>query len=133
MGTQKNRLNETVLLSTQNMCLKLWVRKYLQFYAENICLSKPASLLKERVASKNICCASKVQHELIHQDHCLHHSAKTCYLQLKPRHEISNYVVCATSKASDQPAHTRSLIRTFASCLTILRVLRYRLNIIWSF
>ena len=32
-------------------------------------------------------------------------------------HEISNNVVCATSKASDQPAHTRSLIRVFASRL----------------
>ena len=31
VGTQKNRLNETVLLSTQNICYKLWVRKYLQF------------------------------------------------------------------------------------------------------
>ena len=38
----------------------------------------------------------------------------------EPRHEISNNVVCATSKASDQPAHTRSLIRTFASRLSIL-------------
>ena len=36
------------------------------------------------------------------------------------RHEISNNVVCATSKASDQPAHTRSLIRAFASRLSIL-------------
>ena len=33
----------------------------------------------------------------------------------EPVHEISNKVVCATSKASDQPAHTRSLIRAFAS------------------
>ena len=41
MGTQKNRLNETVLLSTQNMCLNSWVRKYLQFYAQQFCLSKP--------------------------------------------------------------------------------------------
>ena len=32
-----------------------------------------------------------------------------------PRHEISNNVVCSTRKASDQPAHTRSLIRAFAS------------------
>ena len=39
---------------------------------------------------------------------------------IEPRHEISNNVVCATSKGSDQPAHTRSLIRTFASCLNIL-------------
>ena len=30
-----------VLLSTQNICKKLLVRKYLQFYAENFCWSKP--------------------------------------------------------------------------------------------
>ena len=41
MGTQKNHLNETVLLSTENICKKLWVRKYLQSYAENFYLSKP--------------------------------------------------------------------------------------------
>ena len=38
----------------------------------------------------------------------------------EPVHEISNNVVCATSKASDQPAHTRSLIRASASRLSIL-------------
>ena len=38
----------------------------------------------------------------------------------EPVHEISNNVVCATSKASDQSAHTRSLIRAFASRLSIL-------------
>ena len=38
----------------------------------------------------------------------------------EPVHEISNNVVCATIKASDQPAHTRSLIRAFASRLSIL-------------
>ena len=38
----------------------------------------------------------------------------------EPVHDISNNVVCATSKASDQPAHTRSLIRAFASRLSIL-------------
>ena len=42
---------------------------------------------------------------------------KTLY---EPRHEMSNNVVCATSKASDQPADTRSLIRAFASRLNIL-------------
>ena len=35
----------------------------------------------------------------------------------EPRQEISNNGVCATSKGSDQPAHTRSLIRAFASRL----------------
>ena len=37
----------------------------------------------------------------------------------EPQHEISNNVVCATSKGSDQPAHMRSLIRAFASHLNI--------------
>ena len=32
-------------------------------------------------------------------------------------------MVCATSKASDQPAHTRSLIRAFACRLNILLLL----------
>ena len=37
----------------------------------------------------------------------------------EPVHDISNNVTCATSKASDQPAHTCSLIRAFASRLSI--------------
>ena len=41
-------------------------------------------------------------------------------VRYEPVHEISNNVVCATSKASDQPAHTCSLIRAFASRLNIL-------------
>ena len=41
-------------------------------------------------------------------------------IKIEPVHEISNNVVCATSKASDQPAHTRSLIRAFACRLNIL-------------
>ena len=40
--------------------------------------------------------------------------------ECEPVHEISNNLVCATSKASDQPAHTRSLIRAFACRLSIL-------------
>ena len=44
---------------------------------------------------------------------------------IEPRYEISNNVVCATSKASDQPAHMRSLIRAFASRLNILGMLSY--------
>ena len=41
------------------------------------------------------------------------------------QHEISNNVVCVTSKASDQPAHRDSLIRAFASRLHILLLLSY--------
>ena len=37
-----------------------------------------------------------------------------------PSHEISKNVECATSKASDQPAHMRSLNRAIASRLNIL-------------
>ena len=39
---------------------------------------------------------------------------------IEPLREISNNLVCATSKSSDQPAHTRRLIRAFASRLSIL-------------
>ena len=45
------------------------------------------------------------------------------YLDLctnEPVHEISNNLVCVTSKASDQPGHTRILIRAFACCSNIL-------------
>ena len=35
VGSQKNRLNELVLLSPQNICFRLWVRKHSQFYAPN--------------------------------------------------------------------------------------------------
>ena len=49
------------------------------------------------------------------------------------RHDISNNVVCTTSKGSDQPTHTRSLIRAFASRLNILLVSSYHPNNIWIF
>ena len=45
--------------------------------------------------------------------------------KIEPWHDISNSVVCATSKASDQPAYMRSLMRAFASRLNILWVLSY--------
>ena len=41
-------------------------------------------------------------------------------LSFEPRHLISNNVICATSKASDQPAHTHSLIRAFVIRLNII-------------
>ena len=48
-----------------------------------------------------------------------------CVVTNEPWHGISNNVVCATSKAPDQPAHTRSPIRAFASRLNILGVFSY--------
>ena len=45
-----------------------------------------------------------------------------------PWHDISNSVVCAASKGSDQPAHMCSLIRAFASGLNILWLLSFWSN-----
>ena len=56
----------------------------------------------------------------LRQAHAQIHQSLHSLLTYEPVHEISNNVVCATSKASDQPAQTRSLIRAFASCLSIL-------------
>ena len=47
-------------------------------------------------------------------------SLQAIYLLFEPVHEIYNNVLCGTSEASDQPAHTRSLITAFASRLNIL-------------
>ena len=56
------------------------------------------------------------------QDNYKHHQSQhmetgdhVCMQKYEPPHEISNNVVCATSKGSDQPAHASSLIRAFAS------------------
>ena len=51
----------------------------------------------------------------------------------EPVHEISNNVICSTSKASGQPAHMPSLIRAYACGSNILWVLSYWLNTIWGF
>ena len=48
------------------------------------------------------------------------HEAALFPIRIEPWHEISNILVCATSKGSDQLAHTRSLIRAFASHSNIL-------------
>ena len=59
-------------------------------------------------------------------DPCMH-IMLTCrlYRITEPVHEFSNNVVCAINKASDQPAHTRSLIRAFAGRLRIICLLSY--------
>ena len=50
--------------------------------------------------------------------------AKMLSWRYEPGHEISDNVVYATSKGSDQPAHTHSMIRAFANRLNILRIFR---------
>ena len=47
----------------------------------------------------------------------------SCFVFFSRWHEISNNVVCATSKGSDQPAPMPSLIRAFANPLNILWIL----------
>ena len=49
--------------------------------------------------------------------------------KFEPRHEISNNVVDATSKASDQPARTRSLINSFCMRFCYLLVLFLKINL----
>ena len=49
-----------------------------------------------------------------------YHAIVGLSLIYEPVHTFSDSVVCATSKASDQPAHMRSLTRAFASRLNIL-------------
>ena len=56
-------------------------------------------------------CNDKLLYELNNEYDCF---------TIEPWHEIPNNVVCATSKGSDQPTHTRSLVRGFACRLNIL-------------
>ena len=60
----------------------------------------------------------KTVHSQIKMDKC--HNGPVVQYYNEPVYEISNNEVCTTSKASDQPAHTRRLIRAFASRLSIL-------------
>ena len=67
----------------------------------------------------------KLEKKLLSMDiHVLNTGTVVCAVNetiiIEPRHEISNNVVCAPIKASDQPVHTRSLMRDFASRLNIL-------------
>ena len=67
----------------------------------------------DKVTSQNI----NLSPHWIHQ----HGRLKEVFTHIiEPRYEISINVVYPTNKASDQPAHKRSLIRAFASRLNIL-------------
>ena len=88
-----------------------------------VSLNKTARSLGRRLNNRHISLVFKQFHwdpmkkhfSLSVLTHCV--SDATPY---EPVHEISNNVVCTTSKASDQPAHTRCLIRAFACRLNIL-------------
>ena len=46
----------------------------------------------------------------------------------EPQYEISNNVVCASTKGLDQSVHMRSLIRVFASCLKTIDQLAFEVS-----
>ena len=70
-------------------------------------------VLSDKLARKN--CLTWVKHSIP-----LSGVQEISFTINEPRHETSNNLVCAISKASDQPAHMRSLIRVFANRLNIL-------------
>ena len=61
-----------------------------------------------------------MSYELCDKGTILHRNCRKNDHNIEPLHEISNNVVSATSKASDQPEHMRSQIRAIASCLNNL-------------
>ena len=54
-----------------------------------------------------------------------YYSVSERYNPFEPRHKTSNNGVCTTSKASDQPAYTRSLIRALPSRSNILSIMLF--------
>ena len=66
-----------------------------------------------RIFTQTIICFKEIAH-ILHSDQQLFYTLP----QLEPVRQITNNKVCATSKASDHPAHTRSLIRAIACRLS---------------
>ena len=91
-------------LSPQVLCCKHDMPMYLDEYLTKICLR----------ANKKMVLNTPSQNPKFLELRC------NIFHIIEPWYGISNNVVCATSKASYQPAHTRSLIRAFASRLNIL-------------
>ena len=90
VGTQKNRLNETVLLSTQNIHFKCWLRKYLQLYAEIFF----------------ILILPSVSYNELEMDHCTYQGVTVQNFQLKmcfsPLTFLSKHTEQTTMKCSGQ-------------------------------
>ena len=111
--------------SSSNWFIKTitWVQKSRIYLTFNGCYKTQTCPPKD-VENRKVTILEKVR---------LFFTEKWSSITFEPQHEISNNVVCATSKGSDQPAHTRSLIRAFASRLNTLGLLSYWPNIIRSF
>ena len=100
-----------------------------QYVAQCPKIHTNANINKNRVCLVNFSVSQLICHsfKLIFDDTaanipgmCVHLLLLVTAFETEPVHEISNNVVSATSKVSDQPAHMRSLIRAFASRLSIL-------------
>ena len=96
MGTQKNRLNERVLLSTQNICFKLMRKKYFNFYTQKLCLSRPTCMPKT-VDDKHTC--TKLVTGWTLKTH-LHVEYFVCFKKVgnKQRsfqHDVGNFFACS--------------------------------------
>ena len=117
-----NPINPCVLFVEQRQAMKTQIRRNIKWRRISLrCLLTECfirSLIKLKIPHKN----PKIDNELVQ----LIEKGNPCDINclreyiIESRHEISNKVVCAPIKASDQPAHTRSLIRAFASHLSIL-------------
>ena len=109
VGSQKNRLNETVLLSTQNLCYNWSIRKYWQFYAQKFCLSwpmtakTPISKHKKRGVARsltflffneNICCG--YSSEASQWDASNEHNNKCFYVEIR---EILSFLLQLVSSS----------------------------------
>ena len=110
--------------------------------AQTICTLYPSSSLVHSLLQKEHICQLWLRSDLAGQlisvpDVHIKELAPlepSCKAYLSQCMRFPTMWLCATGKASDQPAHTRSLIRALASHLSIQWVLCYWywLNIIWS-
>ena len=115
--------NITCIATVQSNKIATLVNTLLFLRSETTCLSDKGEYELRALCPVGYTCNSVdiITTELLHKLLCL--SLTSSYFlsrPIEPVHEISNNVVCATSKASDQPAHARSLIRAFARRLNIL-------------
>ena len=78
------------------------------FYSYTTCVISHENISGQFVSSQRLTILTKKQNRSLMS------------VTFEPWHYISNHVVCATNKASDQPAHTRRLIRAFTSRLNSL-------------
>ena len=96
-----------------NRILKLDIQTNILIYVTRCCTDLTSKVLKERTFGQS----SALLLILLFKWGLF---AFAIFIIIEPVHEISNNVVCATSKASGQPTLTHSLIGAFACRLDII-------------